>query len=240
VIFGDRFKSLRKAMGKNQEEFSIMVGTSRPTIYRIEKNESEIGIDILQKLNQNSVNIEWLLTGEGEMFRNVDTKSLIKKEENIEYYSMPYIDITASAGFGIENFDEIYDESNSLYIGKDFFPPQTSLQNTFCIRACGDSMEPNIRNGDFLIVRKMEFTPSISYTGTCVVCYQRELLVKNIQLKENGLKLISTNPLYDPIFLEGTLFNCEQSDIASDFRIIGEVSFSVGIHQISFDNKIYL
>lgn len=66
----ERFKMLRKQIGKSQSEFGDLIGVSRDTVANIEGGRIEIK-DIYIKSIMNTVsnlNEEWLRTGKGDMF----------------------------------------------------------------------------------------------------------------------------------------------------------------------------
>lgn len=68
----------------------------------------------------------------------------------------------------------------------------------FGLRINGDSMEPRMRKGDVVIVRKQETAD----TGDTVVVLVNgdSATVKKIKYGPDGITLISTNPSYDPMF----------------------------------------
>ncbi|MEY8285414.1 helix-turn-helix transcriptional regulator [Lachnospiraceae bacterium 50-23] len=67
----DRFKLLRQACGKTQDEFAEIFGMSRSGICDIEKgrnNVTEKHLIMLSNWHERKVDIDWLRTGKGEMF----------------------------------------------------------------------------------------------------------------------------------------------------------------------------
>ncbi len=78
----------------------------------------------------------------------------------------------------------------------------------FLVKAKGDSMEPKISDGDFIIAKKT----NIADPGEIVVCVNNgEALIKKIKLDKNKIILVSLNQKYDPFLAE------------NDFRIEGVV-----------------
>ena len=73
---GERIRLLRKALNLTQQEFADRIGVKRNTIaqYEIGRNEP---IDSILSLicREFDVNEEWLRTGSGEMFKEVDTEA---------------------------------------------------------------------------------------------------------------------------------------------------------------------
>lgn len=68
----------------------------------------------------------------------------------------------------------------------------------FGLRIKGSSMEPRMREGDVVIVRKQE---DVDTGDTAVVLVNgNEATVKKIKKGEQGITLLPTNPAYDPMF----------------------------------------
>lgn len=64
----DRFKQLRKACHKTQEEWGRILGITRTGVAEIEsgrRNVNEKHLVMLSNWQEHKVNIEWLRTGEG-------------------------------------------------------------------------------------------------------------------------------------------------------------------------------
>lgn len=75
---GERLKELRKHLGLTQAKLGERLGASRDVIANIENNRVELDITkaklIVAEFN---VNEDWLRTGEGEMFNELDKESKI-------------------------------------------------------------------------------------------------------------------------------------------------------------------
>jgi len=83
-----------------------------------------------------------------------------------------------------------------------------SSRDAFMVKAKGDSMEPRIFDGDFVIAKRTQ----VSTPGALVVCINNEeALIKKFRKKNGQIELVSLNPKYDPLVA------------ADDFRIEGEV-----------------
>lgn len=240
-IYGDRIKEIRRYLNLSQRELSDALGISVMALSRLETGESSLKIEIISKFDNLDINTDWLITGKGEMFRSDGDTGLAvyeEKETNLTVQergvSMPFIDISASAGFGVENFDEMINESVKVVISPNLLP-NISLKDTFVVKAKGDSMLPVINNGDLLVVRQFYEVPNLLFSGTCLVFYHGAHFVKNVAITGTGVKLLSNNPQYDPIVIDGKPFDPAAKDNSdSDFRIIGEVLVALKVTQISF------
>ena len=81
------------------------------------------------------------------------------------------------------------------------------------IKIRGDSMEPTIHNGDKVICDDLGFDED----GIYAIFYKGKGFVKRLQIVENGVKIISDNSTYEPMFATG------ESD--EDFKVIGKVHY---------------
>ena len=97
------------------------------------------------------------------------------------------------AGVPIEAIEDIEE-----YI--DIYPRFVKHGELFALRVQGDSMEPDLRNGDIVIVEKQEF---VENGDVAVVRVNGEdVTLKRVKLTNKGLMLIPSNPAYDPVFFD--------------------------------------
>ena len=83
-----RFKELRKACKKNQSNFGKVLGISASGITDIEagrRRVTEKHLIMLSNWDEYNINIDWLQTGQGEMFLPTETDTLetLRKEYNL-------------------------------------------------------------------------------------------------------------------------------------------------------------
>lgn len=74
----ERFKELRKALGLTQSEFGKILGLSTSGVSDIEsgrRNVTEQHLIMLSNYKKKIINIEWLRTGDGEMFVKLDREA---------------------------------------------------------------------------------------------------------------------------------------------------------------------
>lgn len=72
----DRIKSVRKALKMTQQEFADRIGIKRNTVGLYEIGQSGISDTVIKAIcREFDVNEEWLRTGSGEMFREIDTEA---------------------------------------------------------------------------------------------------------------------------------------------------------------------
>lgn len=112
------------------------------------------------------------------------------------------------AGIPIEAVEEVLDY-------EEISTAMASQGEFFALSIKGDSMEPKISNGDVVIVRKQEFVENGELA--VVLINGNDATVKKFYKTESGIKLISTNPAYDPFF-----YSAEEVETLP-VRIIGKV-----------------
>lgn len=76
-------------------------------------------------------------------------------------------------------------------------PPEQML----LMEVLGDSMEPLIKEGDTVLIDRSQ--QEISSGGIYALGVEETILVKRLERRPNGLILISANPAYTPIHLQG-------------------------------------
>lgn len=72
---GGRIKQIRKMLDLNQEDFAVKLGFETPVaISYYENNKRTPDVSTLVKIAKlGNVSLDWLLTGEGEMYANAPT-----------------------------------------------------------------------------------------------------------------------------------------------------------------------
>ena len=70
IQIGERLKSIRVKTGKTQTQIAGELGLLAQTYSRYEKGERDVPDEVKLKLKEMKINLDWLLTGEGEMFQN--------------------------------------------------------------------------------------------------------------------------------------------------------------------------
>lgn len=217
----DRIFALLKDSNLSQKEFADILQVSPQTITDWKKGKSnsftgKIG-PICAALH---TTVSWLLTGEGikyisneESLRQESEKlnkiysGLYEAEKdttNLLVHAMNHLcDLSAqrgtcipvlgdvAAGIPIEAITDIVDY-------EEIDAAMASTGEFFGLRIKGASMEPRMREGDVVIVRKQD----TAETGNTVVVLVNgdSATVKKIKYGLDGISLIPTNPAYDVQF----------------------------------------
>lgn len=174
-----RLKELRLQKGLRQIDFAKEMGILQSTLSSWETGRYEPDSEMLVKIaNYFGVTVDYLLGG--------------KKVSNSAKTKGKWIPVLGdvAAGIPIEAVEDIvdYEEIDSALAATGDF---------FGLRIKGSSMEPRIREGDVVIVRKQDDAD----TGdTAVVMVNGDsATVKRIKKEPDGsLWLLPNNPAYDP------------------------------------------
>nr|DAU80126.1 MAG TPA: Repressor protein CI [Caudoviricetes sp.] len=192
---GETLKNIRKKYNITGEKMAEILGCSTQFIYAIEKNKNKFPVKKLELIKNIVSEIDYFDLIEAIKF-DTEPASLknevlkIQSIEEIKQKKIPfYPDIEASAGYGRFNDSEIVE---FLEVPEDLARP-----GNIAIRVAGDSMEPEIKDGDTIVI-----------DTNCIECILNKIIVVNYQgavylkkyVEENGkIFLKSINPYYPKI-----------------------------------------
>lgn len=157
---------------------------------------------------------DWLLTGEGDMLKDDGTAI---KEESVETYEeiypanvIPLLPVEAIAG-GLQYWSSRVELADCRKVvspipGADY-----------AIQVSGDSMEPEIHNGTYVYIKKINERSFIPWGNTMVVDTENGVVVKKLFPIENDSNTIlakSVNPAYPP-------FKIPTESIFGIYRVLG-------------------
>ena len=186
-----KLKELRKLNKITQDKLAEKIGVARSTISMYEVGASEPDIQILTKLaNFFNCSIDYLLGND-------------KKSQGVK---IPVLGVIP-AGIPIEAVEDVlgYEEIT---------PKLASTGEFFALKVKGDSMLPDIKNGDILIVRQQEDAEN---GDTCVIMVNgNDATVKKIKKMESGIMLIPNNSDFE------TMFFSNEEILSLPVRIIGK------------------
>lgn len=199
MALGENIKRARKKAQISQDELAKRLGyKSRSTIAKIESGEN----DLTQKkvaafAKALNVSIDFLMDGAGK-----------RAEDNIRVYEIPVVGKVV-AGTPIDAIENITD-----YIRVT--NPAAADGSYYALHVTGASMEPEMREGDLVIVHKQEYFDN---GDICIVLVNgNEATVKKVQKSDQGITLIGFNAVvYPPHFYNAK----EVEDLP--VKIIGKV-----------------
>ncbi|TRZ45225.1 hypothetical protein [Robertkochia solimangrovi] len=81
----DRIFSIIKSLGMSARQFDMSIGASNGYTLRMKKNNASVGSDILERIVEKYpfVNINWIVTGKGNMF-GVETEDKGPQEMSLD------------------------------------------------------------------------------------------------------------------------------------------------------------
>ena len=173
-----RLREARKAKGLTQVEVSRIIGISQNGYSDWETGKNRVDARSLGRLAElYGVTVNYLL--------GIDENDAPAKGVRIPVLG------SVAAGIPIEAIQDIVDY-------EEIDADMAAAGEYFGLRIKGSSMEPRIREGDVVIVRRQEEAE----TGDTVVVLVNgdSATVKRIKIEPNGIALIPNNPAYDTRF----------------------------------------
>lgn len=149
------------------------------------------------------VTLDWLLAGRGGSW------------EDSELVAIPLQDVNVAAGAGTVAIEPSHQA--------DWMFHRDWLNRTFgrfdglrIVRIVGDSMEPELSEGDWIM---MDLNRNELLDGLHVIRLDDFLMLKRVQVEGRYVRLVSTNPAYEPIRID------LQED-AERFSVVGRMVWS--------------
>ncbi len=148
-----QLRKIRKQTGLTQADFARKLNVATSTIASVENGSRDMPKSLMRELvKQFDIDAKWLLTGEGEMFRNEQTQELtVQKAVRI-----PLLRQSVSCGPGID-----WTDADNI---EGYIEPITAitrgLKHLYALHASGTSMVgAGINDGDLLFFDADEHQP---------------------------------------------------------------------------------
>lgn len=208
--FTDRLSYIINQKKISIREFERITGVGNAVISSAIRNNGYIGADKLIKISATfpDINMDWLLNGKGDAYNIVS--AIMPKNT----FLMPTIvlDMDAMAGLPVINHLENITTEVALM-------PGLSFRMQLMIRVKGDSMAPELVEGDVLIISPVlpnEVEQGKMYVITTI---DGETLVKivNKDPKKRLYMLMSLNPYIMPMAFE-------EGEINGFYRVLAKVA----------------
>ena len=194
----DRLLAYLKYKKMSMSNFAQNCGITKSILSRISETTAQA---TLSKIQSNSdLNIEWLMTGKGEMLNNASTARLLGEayaftQGDYNVAMVDYIPGAATATF-IEYIGDGNPELDKIAVIKQYGETFDRSYKVFEVR--GDSMSPSIPNRSKILTREIPKQKWGLAEGVVVVVFEDEIVVKRIVNNDlninNSLHLISDNP----------------------------------------------
>lgn len=139
------------------------------------------------------LNINWLLTGEGDMLKNTNDKQIDKMklkeiDSSIATHEVPLLPVSAQGG----SLDEFVATIKTADCEKIISPIKNA---SFAITVAGDSMAPEYPSGSQVLIKKINENAFIEWGKVYVLDTCNGIIIKRLipSEKEGYLKCLSDN-----------------------------------------------
>ena len=223
--FAERLTSVRLDLGiKDRKAFAKNLGMNPETLGGYERGDSMPDHAFLTRYKQDfAVNLDWLITGEGEPFLTTSADAEVPSNGSSEldqrnFVRLPvFSEVVASAGYGaIPTSDRA---NNVIAFDRDFLRDQGgNPEKCSIIFARGTSMKPTIPDGAILVVDHSQ--RDVAHGCIYVFNVGEQLLVKRARWRLDGrLELVSDN------VDEGYPVETFGPDAVDNLRVVGRVVY---------------
>lgn len=195
---------------KNDSELSRILGLSSQAVSKARQAGNVPAAWIPKVSERFGVSTDWLFFGEGPIKR---LESAPTNEDDSDLIKIPMVNAVLSAGSGSLETDG--DSERSYAFRRDFIARKGSAKNMVLMRVSGDSMEPEIMDGDVVLLDQSKRT--VVPGRIFAVGFEEAIYLKRIDLLPGQAILKSINPAYPPVALDLRGQNGDK------LRLIGQV-----------------
>ena len=203
-LFAKRLTSLISDSSETTYSLARKLGLTPATISRYANGLMKPKVTTLKLMAQIfDVNDEWLMGYDVERTSHEYNKSYIVPEISTANIEFPIIGDIA-AGFdkiAIEEWTE-----DKISIPKEYLK-EHSQDEFFVLRVTGDSMYPDYRNGDKLLIFKQQ---AVDFSGqVAAVIYGNDYgTLKKVEYRKDSIHLVPINPQYTSEIINGADMDC--------------------------------
>lgn len=184
----DRLLHYLRLKGISQKDFTDSIGVSKTYVAAMRRS---ISADKVQRIRREypDLDTDWLLYGEGRMFRREDADSRGYDADRI-----PLLPVDAFAG-RLQDFSQGVVPSDCSMVDSPIRGAELA------IRVSGDSMEPLIHDGSVLYIKRINEKAFIPWGNHMVIDSENGVLVKVVLPSDNPdcIEAKSLNPAYPPV-----------------------------------------
>lgn len=190
-----RLESIIEKNGLNRNSFAQLVGVDASNLWKKMSGQLSFTSRDFVKYREANLNVDYLITGEGEPYTGPFPKKEMVYWEDGSTQGAPVYDDDFALGF-TERADVALDP-----IGYVDLP--SIKKGDFFVRAVGDSMKPQIDNGDYVCLRQVrDWFDYITFGDTYAIVSKNELrTIKKIMrgVEEDEFTLVPVNKSeFDP------------------------------------------
>ena len=195
-----RFTDIRREAGHTQAEFAKLLGISNTTA-DIERGRTKLsGKVVAELLKQFNINPLWLFGESEEKHLDTTKTSVIPKVVTVDSAdndNMVLVNAKAAAGYPQNIADTSWYQQLPAF---DMPIPEFRNATYRGFQVEGDSMLPNLQQGEWVLAKGIEHIDHVSANKMYVVVLQDSVMVKKIEKKpnSNNITLVSLNETYPP------------------------------------------
>ena len=195
-----RFTDIRREAGHTQAEFAKLLGISNTTA-DIERGRTKLsGKVVAELLKQFNINPLWLFGESEEKHLDTAKTSVIPKVVTVDSAdndNMVLVNAKAAAGYPQNITDTSWYQQLPAF---DMPIPEFRNATYRGFQVEGDSMLPNLQQGEWVLAKGIEHIDHVSANKMYVVVLQDSVMVKKIEKKpnSNNITLVSLNETYPP------------------------------------------
>ncbi len=211
----------------NEKKFAESLGVKPAVInnYTNGKQQSKPSFDVVLKIIDQypDVNVNWLYTGRGNFLNAPQAsqeKIMVITHDIRGNMTVPVMNYKAAANYlSGYNSQEVVESSDSILMPSNLLKRGTPHA---AIQVSGDSMQPTLHNGDYVICRFLDRAEWVDIADgeVCVVASANEgLQVKRLEnrLKSGYLTCISDNKMHRP-------FDLRQEELVNIWQVMWKMS----------------
>lgn len=202
MTIAENLKNERNKKGLSQKEFADKLGINARTYASYERGERDISTALLLNICK-TLNI----SSDVILGNNIENKILKKLPYSTE--GMVAVPLVGKVAAGYNCHAE---ENITEYIRTDADSMKTGFEY-FWLEVNGDSMEPELHEGDLVLVQEQDTLDSDCFA--VVIVDNEDGLVKKVKIDSSKIVLFSINPYYPPRTFEKEEMN--------RIRIVGKV-----------------
>ncbi|MCF8105678.1 MAG: helix-turn-helix domain-containing protein [Desulfohalobiaceae bacterium] len=195
--FGEFMRRVAQATGiQSQSELAKRLDVDRSAVSRAKNRDMVPGRWITRLCELFDLDPDWLREGQASLDR---------------FWEIPIVTARLGAGGGSHMVDA--DVRGHIAFRSDWLHHKGRPRDMVLMEVIGDSMEPAIREGDFVLIDQSQ--KEIYAGGVYALGLEETIMVKRLDKHPSELVILSSNPEYSPIVLQG--------DELETVRIIGRV-----------------
>lgn len=199
----------------SQTEIGNALGITRSTTSTRFKTKSQLKTSELEKVAKYfDVSLDYLLLTDVLQNQTLPEDDTAEKTQGVYVTYRP--EVYLSAGYGVEVYNE---KATTMLLDESLFISDRGIKTDYrqceIVRVSGNSMSPEYRHGDRVIIDKSCTTLSDGHIFA--IRYKGECFIKEVNLLGNKIKCIPINKDYDPFYIS------EEEDFVVLGRILPRV-----------------